>query len=122
MLSLSLRTHFGPCVCVRYEDLQVRIPRAEVTEIERTVKHHVHKMVPGAGVQACGSYRRGKSSCGDVDILICHPGGECDVLSTLIKRLHTKGLLTHDLSMPDAHTSGGSSGAIVRVGVDAGAD
>lgn len=86
----------------------MRIPRPEVEEIEQTVQDHVHTMVPGARVQACGSYRRGKTSSGDVDILICHPGGECDVLLSLIERLHKKGLLTHDLSLPDSHTSGGA--------------
>lgn len=29
----------------------------------------------GLLIQTCGSYRRGKASCGDCDILITHPDG-----------------------------------------------
>lgn len=32
-------------------------------------------LVPGLIVQTCGSYRRGKATCGDVDILITHTDG-----------------------------------------------
>ena len=48
----------------------------------------------------CGSYRRGKSSCGDVDILITHLKGSsmAGVLHALVSRLHRKGFLTDDLS------------------------
>ena len=40
-------------------------------------------------VQACGSYRRGKESCGDVDIIITRLDGhfERDLLVKLVKRL-----------------------------------
>ena len=32
-------------------------------------------LTPGLEVITCGSYRRGKPDCGDVDILISHPDG-----------------------------------------------
>ena len=32
-------------------------------------------LTPGLEVVTCGSYRRGKPDCGDVDILISHPDG-----------------------------------------------
>lgn len=31
--------------------------------------------MPGLTIQTCGSYRRGKATCGDVDILITHTDG-----------------------------------------------
>lgn len=31
---------------------------------------------PGLVAIACGSYRRGKATCGDVDVLISHPDGK----------------------------------------------
>lgn len=41
----------------------------------------------------CGSYRRGKPTCGDVDVLITHPDGESHVgvFSRLINKLHEQG-------------------------------
>jgi len=42
---------------------------------------------------ACGSYRRGKQTCGDVDILITHPDGHSHsgVYAELINRLTNTG-------------------------------
>ena len=54
-----------------YEDLQERMPREEAFTIERTVAKAAKELY-GESVQsvACGSYRRGKETCGDVDVLI----------------------------------------------------
>ena len=50
---------------------------------------------------ACGSYRRGKATCGDLDILITHPD---DVqlqgfFDQLLQKLRSTGFLTHDLTL-----------------------
>lgn len=39
------------------------------------VKKNALALVPGLTIQTCGSYRRGKATCGDVDILITHTDG-----------------------------------------------
>ena len=41
----------------------------------------------------CGSYRRGKQTCGDVDVLISHPDGKSHkgVLSKILEGLRQKG-------------------------------
>ncbi|MPC35722.1 DNA polymerase lambda [Portunus trituberculatus] len=58
-----------------YDDINSRIPRSEVAEIEDYVREATLSLVRGAEVMVCGSYRRGKLTCGDVDVLITHPDG-----------------------------------------------
>ena len=74
-------------------DLQVRIPREEVTAIVDKVRMALHAALRANGVpedkldsaaeaRGAGSYRRGKPSSGDVDVLITRVDGGPD--STLI--------------------------------------
>lgn len=82
-----------------YSDFQLRIPRDEVTEMENQVKQVVEKENKNLGVTTCGSYRRGKATCGDVDILICgEPSEIAGVLHRVVSRLHQNGFLTDDLT------------------------
>ena len=57
-----------------YEDKLRRIPRAEVRAVEEYVREEAERLLPGVQVICCGSYRRGKPSSGDVDLLITHDG------------------------------------------------
>ncbi|XP_053804769.1 DNA polymerase lambda isoform X2 [Vidua chalybeata] len=54
---------------------------------------------PGLVCVACGSYRRGKATCGDVDVLVTHPDGQSHrgVFSKLLNSLRRSGFLTDDL-------------------------
>ena len=54
-----------------FEDFQERIPLAMATKIASTVSQAAVKLW-GKNVksEACGSYRRGRPTCGDVDVLI----------------------------------------------------
>uniref|UniRef100_A0A9J8BNJ7 DNA-directed DNA polymerase n=1 Tax=Cyprinus carpio carpio TaxID=630221 RepID=A0A9J8BNJ7_CYPCA len=63
------------------------------------VQEAVHRVDTQLVVMACGSYRRGKSTCGDVDVLITHPDGESHkgVFSKVLHLLHQSGFLTDDL-------------------------
>ncbi|XP_052568300.1 DNA polymerase lambda isoform X3 [Peromyscus californicus insignis] len=58
-----------------YDDFLDRMPREEAAEIEQTVRLAAQAFNPGLLCVACGSYRRGKVTCGDVDVLITHPDG-----------------------------------------------
>nr|XP_055060943.1 DNA polymerase lambda isoform X2 [Misgurnus anguillicaudatus] len=82
-----------------YDDLLERMPRSEAAAIEKTVKEAAHNVDAQLLVFACGSYRRGKTTCGDVDVLITHPDGESHkgVFSKLLHLLHQTGFLTDDL-------------------------
>ncbi|XP_043331588.1 DNA polymerase lambda isoform X3 [Cervus elaphus] len=82
-----------------YDDFLDRMPREEAAEIEQTVREAAQAFNPGLLCVACGSYRRGKATCGDVDVLLTHPDG-CShqgIFSRLLDSLRQQGFLTDDL-------------------------
>ncbi|ETV78946.1 hypothetical protein, variant [Aphanomyces astaci] len=92
-----------------YDDFLAKIPRSEVQEIESVVKQHVHSLLPRAVAITCGSYRRGKSQSGDVDVLISDPTqDDCNIMPRLLADLHAIGFLTDDLTTVEEHKIGGS--------------
>ncbi|NXE55192.1 DPOLL polymerase, partial [Casuarius casuarius] len=76
-----------------YADFLERMPREEAAEIEQTVRQAALALNPGLVCVACGSYRRGKPSCGDVDVLVTHPDGQSHrgVFSKLLDSLRRSG-------------------------------
>uniref|UniRef100_A0A8C4X203 DNA polymerase n=1 Tax=Eptatretus burgeri TaxID=7764 RepID=A0A8C4X203_EPTBU len=78
-----------------YHELQQRIPRAEVDCIEHTVQEAAVAVDPAIRVVACGSYRRGRDTCGDVDLLVTQvdEGGSIAhrALPLILARLRTEG-------------------------------
>lgn len=52
--------------------------------------------------EVCGSFRRGKASCGDMDIIITRKDGvfENDLLVKLVAELQKNGFITDNLSEP----------------------
>nr|XP_033796180.1 DNA polymerase lambda isoform X1 [Geotrypetes seraphini] len=82
-----------------YDDFLDRMPREEAAEIEKTVTEMVHSVNPGLLSIACGSFRRGKLTCGDVDILVTHPDGKSHqgIFGKIIDGLKQRGFLTDDL-------------------------
>lgn len=50
-----------------------KIPRKEVTKIKSYLQKMVAKVDPGLQMIICGSYRRGKATSGDIDVLLYHP-------------------------------------------------
>ncbi|XP_054460620.1 DNA polymerase lambda [Anoplopoma fimbria] len=82
-----------------YDDLLDRMPREEATAIQNVLKDAAQAIDPGMVAMACGSYRRGKATCGDVDVLISHPDGKSHkgIFSKVLQNLHDSGFLTDDL-------------------------
>ncbi|NXH13258.1 DPOLL polymerase, partial [Bucco capensis] len=76
-----------------YTDFLERMPREEAAEIEETVRQAALALKPGLVCVACGSYRRGKPTCGDVDVLVTHPDGRSHrgVFSKLLDSLRSSG-------------------------------
>jgi len=61
-------------------------------------------------IEVVGSYRRGKATCGDIDILICRHDGsvERNLLQQLVSELTRKKIITESLSQPrlfDGHNN-----------------
>ncbi|XP_067439998.1 DNA polymerase lambda isoform X1 [Thunnus thynnus] len=82
-----------------YDDFLDRMPREEAAAIEKVVRDAALAIEPGLVAMACGSYRRGKATCGDVDVLISHPDGKSHkgIFSKVLQILHDSGFLTDDL-------------------------
>ncbi|XP_034235313.1 DNA polymerase lambda-like [Thrips palmi] len=82
-----------------YQDFLERIPRIEVEEIGELVSVMAKSIQPQLTATLVGSYRRGKESCGDIDVMICKPDhlDSKNILSQLLESLKNSGLITDDL-------------------------
>ncbi len=56
-----------------YEDILDEMTRSEVEAIGEKVRLAAERLFPGIETSIMGSYRRGKKTCGDADILLTHP-------------------------------------------------
>lgn len=56
-----------------YGIVEGNIPRDEITETEIFLANEAHKIDPDLEIMICGSYRRGKLTSGDIDLLMYHP-------------------------------------------------
>jgi hypothetical protein len=100
--------NFQQEVGVKYfDELQTRIPREEVQQLEQVVRESCVELLKDKGPEkmqlvTCGSYRRLAPTCGDIDILITHESEIVldDFLHRLIEKLTISGFLTDHLSMP----------------------
>ena len=86
-----------------YDEFLERMPREEAGQIEEVVKNAASEINPGLEAFACGSYRRGKRTCGDVDVIVSHPDGKSHegVMTKLLDSLKSSGFLTDDLTFAE---------------------
>lgn len=56
-----------------YGVVQGSIPRSEIADIEKYLRKEVAKIDSQLQIMICGSYRRGRKTSGDIDVLIYHP-------------------------------------------------
>lgn len=82
-----------------FDDIKTRIPRHEVQEMEQLLQKAAEEILPEVVVICGGSYRRGKASCGDMDIVITHPDGKSHIgfLRKYVKHLKDIKFLREDL-------------------------
>ena len=70
------------------------MPRQEAEGIGNVVMATAHCIDAALQCEVCGSFRRGRSTCGDVDVLVSHPDGisHQGVMAKLLERLKNIGL------------------------------
>lgn len=56
-----------------HSDLITRIPRKEIQSYERKIRKALLTVDPEMNICIAGSYRRGETTSGDIDILLCSP-------------------------------------------------
>lgn len=102
-----------------FDDIKQRIPRHDVSEMEKLLQDVGTDILPGVIIVCGGSYRRGKASCGDMDIIITHPDGESHVgfLSKFVQRLKEINFLREDLIFSIHSVDGTDSGVDTYFGL-----
>ncbi|KAI4494976.1 hypothetical protein M0804_001177 [Polistes exclamans] len=92
-----------------FDDFEKKVPRAEITEIEKMLKKYIYELSKEYIITICGSYRRGKKESGDIDALITHPNyisinkeskkKNSDMLKNIVEYLEKKRLITDTMSI-----------------------
>ncbi|KAH9911166.1 Nucleotidyltransferase [Fomitopsis serialis] len=87
------------------EDLAIKIPRAEVEEMERIVMAELAELEPGCVSTIVGGYRRGKPESNDVDIVFTHPdaGVVKGLCKRFVRRLYERGMVSHVMHLSGFH-------------------
>ncbi|KAK2985332.1 hypothetical protein RJ640_029476 [Escallonia rubra] len=102
-----------------FDDIKTRIPRHEVQEMELLLQKAGEDILPGVQIVCGGSFRRGKASCGDMDMVITHPDGKSHVgfLQKYVKHLKDMKFLREDLVFSTHSEEGTDSGVDTYYGL-----
>lgn len=102
-----------------FHDIKQRIPRHEVQEMESLLRKAAEDILPGVVVICGGSFRRGKASCGDMDIVFTHPDGKSHkgFLPKFVKHLKDMSFLREDLVFSTHSEEGTDSGVDTYFGL-----
>jgi DNA polymerase lambda len=92
-------THHISVGLMFYHDLKLRMPWAEADEIAKIIKKIILKHDEDIIIEVCGSYRRCKETCGDIDVLISKKSGITDkTLINVVQVLSDANLLKGHLT------------------------
>ncbi|KAM7464593.1 hypothetical protein LguiA_032714 [Lonicera macranthoides] len=102
-----------------FDDIKTRIPRNEVQEMELLLQKAGEDILPGIEIVCGGSFRRGKASCGDMDIVITHPDGKSHIgfLPKYVRHLKEMQFLREDLVFTIHSEEGTDSGVDTYFGL-----
>lgn len=88
-----------------FEDFKQKIPRSEIDKINLIIKKYIHQIDKNNIFMICGSYRRGKKLCGDIDIVISNKiikndsqNKEYDILKKIINILTFENYIVDNLT------------------------
>lgn len=86
-----------------FNDIQLRIPCSEIELMGIYLKNMLNKIDTNLILEICGSYRRGKKDCGDIDILITNTQIYNNIdknkyLTSFIKILKNDNFIVDDLT------------------------
>ncbi|KAI1262120.1 hypothetical protein F5Y18DRAFT_398581 [Xylariaceae sp. FL1019] len=92
-----------------YDDIQEGISRAEVEAIGDVILKHARKIAEGFQMVIVGGYRRGKSTSGDVDVVLSHPDPKETqfFINAIVRSLEGSGHITHMLTLSDKNSERG---------------
>lgn len=81
-----------------YDDFQKRIPRAEMDQHAGYLKQAIRRIDSSLQLTICGSYRRGQTSSGDIDVIVTRPDVSLEhvhtiMMGTVIPKLFKNGYL-----------------------------
>ncbi|XP_041363147.1 DNA polymerase beta-like [Gigantopelta aegis] len=103
----------GQIIGLKYfEDFEKRIPREEMLKLQDTAKGAIKELDSEYFAEVCGSFRRGASNSGDIDILLSHPkfvsGGKKmpQYLHNVVKKLEEINFITDSISHGDSKFMG----------------
>lgn len=94
------------------EDIEQRIPREEVGLLEAKIIDALHQFDEAYEAVACGSYRRGLPTSGDIDLLVCHNSYRSTdrrppkLLVRLVEHLREAGIITDIMSLGETKFAG----------------
>ncbi|KAK4598221.1 hypothetical protein RGQ29_015624 [Quercus rubra] len=102
-----------------FDDIKQRIPRHEVQEMDLLLQKVGEDILHGVNIVCGGSFRRGRTSCGDLDIIITHPDGRSHrgFLSKYVERLKDMKFLREDLIFTTHSEEGTDSGVDTYFGL-----
>ena len=82
-----------------YHDLKKRMPWSEADEIAKSIVSSIEKLDSNLIVKVCGSYRREKPTCGDLDVLVANSRSDGSVaLPEIITAVEDSGILVGHLT------------------------
>ena len=83
-----------------YHDLQERFPWSEADALASMAREILHSSYPHLVLNFCGSYRRKKATCGDLDVIVHDPEsmGGASPLRGIVELLTARGFLVGNLT------------------------